>query len=76
MRKFWLKLKVRISIWLSYRRTKKRYAAWVRKHRGATVPIATGETLDRWGEMLGNRRMPGETDNDYRKRLYSRLIGK
>ena len=76
MRKFILKLKIRLSIWLSYRRTRRRYAAWVRKHRGVMVPIATGEVLDQWGEMLGNGRAPGETDNDYRKRLYSKLTGK
>jgi hypothetical protein len=40
-----------------------------------TIDKASGEALDRWGELLGIERKPGETNKDARKRLQDELLG-
>ena len=68
MRFFLWKLKMRFCAWRATRRVKR-----MLKHQ--FIPMSKGEQLDNWGVLFGASRRPGETDEDFRKRLYKIAVG-
>ena len=72
MGKFFWNLKMRVLNWWAERRARKMVRNML--IRDCAIQPASGETLDRWGEVLGNGRLPDEEDKDYRARLHGMLI--